>query len=102
MAYLTSWRITLAADLLRETDHTVGTIAKKVGYANAFRTERGVQAATGHPAQRPQELATGTMAARMRPAAQSTGQLAGRNERATDRHSPPRGLGPPDAVHHRP
>jgi AraC-like DNA-binding protein len=36
MAYLTSWRITLAADLLRETDHTVGTIARKVGYANAF------------------------------------------------------------------
>ncbi|WP_243794630.1 AraC family transcriptional regulator [Saccharopolyspora gloriosae] len=36
MAYLTSWRITLAADLLRETDHTVDTIARKVGYANAF------------------------------------------------------------------
>ncbi|WP_062982066.1 AraC family transcriptional regulator [Nocardia anaemiae] len=36
MAYLASWRITLAADLLRETDHTVGTIARKVGYANAF------------------------------------------------------------------
>jgi AraC-like DNA-binding protein len=36
MAYLTSWRIDLAADLLRKTDHTVGTIARKVGYANAF------------------------------------------------------------------
>ncbi|GGK20907.1 AraC family transcriptional regulator [Streptomyces camponoticapitis] len=36
MAYLADWRITLAADLLRETDHTVGTIARKVGYANAF------------------------------------------------------------------
>ncbi|NGN69046.1 AraC family transcriptional regulator, partial [Streptomyces sp. A7024] len=36
MAYLTSWRIALAADLLRQTDLTVGTIAKKVGYANAF------------------------------------------------------------------
>lgn len=36
MAYLTGWRIALAADLLRETDHTVGTIARKVGYANAF------------------------------------------------------------------
>lgn len=35
-SYLTSWRIALAADLLRETDHTVGTIARKVGYANAF------------------------------------------------------------------
>lgn len=36
MTYLTSWRITLAADLLRETDHTVETIARKVGYANSF------------------------------------------------------------------
>ncbi|MEU6914274.1 AraC family transcriptional regulator [Streptomyces olindensis] len=36
MAYLTSWRIALAADLLRQTDHTVGTIARKVGYSNAF------------------------------------------------------------------
>ncbi|MDT3441032.1 MULTISPECIES: AraC family transcriptional regulator [unclassified Pseudofrankia] len=36
MAYLASWRITLAADLLQETDHMVGTIARKVGYANAF------------------------------------------------------------------
>jgi AraC-like DNA-binding protein len=36
MAYLASWRIALAADLLRETDQTVDTIARKVGYANAF------------------------------------------------------------------
>ncbi|MEU3852231.1 AraC family transcriptional regulator [Streptomyces sp. NPDC029554] len=36
MAYLAGWRIALAADLLRRTDHTVGTIARKVGYANAF------------------------------------------------------------------
>ncbi|MDX3524315.1 AraC family transcriptional regulator [Streptomyces scabiei] len=36
MAYLADWRITLAGDLLRETDHTVGTIARKVGYADAF------------------------------------------------------------------
>jgi AraC-like DNA-binding protein len=36
MAYLTAWRITLAADLLRSTDHTVEVIARRVGYANAF------------------------------------------------------------------
>ncbi len=36
MAYLTGWRITVAADLLRTTDHTVETIAHRVGYANAF------------------------------------------------------------------
>ncbi|KAA5834965.1 AraC family transcriptional regulator [Saccharopolyspora hirsuta] len=36
MAYLTNWRIALAADLLRKTDQTVDSIARKVGYANAF------------------------------------------------------------------
>ncbi|NBE93072.1 AraC family transcriptional regulator [Nonomuraea sp. KC401] len=36
IAYLTGWRITLAADLLRTTDDTVETIARRVGYANAF------------------------------------------------------------------
>ncbi|MFF3787499.1 AraC family transcriptional regulator [Streptomyces sp. NPDC001933] len=36
MTYLASWRIDLAADLLRETDATVGSIARKVGYANTF------------------------------------------------------------------
>ncbi|MFD0355248.1 AraC family transcriptional regulator [Streptomyces sp. NPDC127110] len=36
MAYLASWRIALAAQLLRETDATVGSIARKVGYANTF------------------------------------------------------------------
>lgn len=36
MTYLTNWRLSLAADLLRDTEHTVGWIAQKVGYANAF------------------------------------------------------------------
>ncbi|MFC5753090.1 AraC family transcriptional regulator [Actinomadura rugatobispora] len=36
MTYLTGWRLALAADLLRETDATVGSIARRVGYANAF------------------------------------------------------------------
>jgi AraC-like DNA-binding protein len=36
MAYLADWRIALAADLLRETTDTVDSIARKVGYANAF------------------------------------------------------------------
>ncbi|MGI6872120.1 AraC family transcriptional regulator [Amycolatopsis sp. 3B14] len=61
MAYLTNWRITLAADLLRETDHTVGTIARKVGYANAyalsvaFKRLRGIRPSehrNSEPAQR--------------------------------------------------
>ncbi|MGW8457035.1 AraC family transcriptional regulator [Streptomyces niveus] len=36
MTYLTNWRISLAADLLRGTDDTVGAVARKVGYANTF------------------------------------------------------------------
>jgi AraC-like DNA-binding protein len=36
MSYLTNWRIALAADLLRDTDATVESIARQVGYANAF------------------------------------------------------------------
>ncbi|WP_409184869.1 AraC family transcriptional regulator [Amycolatopsis sp. VS8301801F10] len=36
IAHLAGWRISLAADLLRRTEYTVDTIARKVGYANAF------------------------------------------------------------------
>lgn len=36
MTYVTGWRLTVAADLLRQTDATVETIARRVGYANAF------------------------------------------------------------------
>ncbi|WP_405791835.1 AraC family transcriptional regulator [Streptomyces sp. NBC_01506] len=36
MTYLANWRVSLAADLLRGTDDTVGAIARKVGYANTF------------------------------------------------------------------
>jgi AraC-like DNA-binding protein len=36
MGYLTGWRITLAADQLTDTTDTLDTIARRVGYANAF------------------------------------------------------------------
>ncbi|MFC7741313.1 helix-turn-helix transcriptional regulator [Nocardiopsis composta] len=36
MTYLTGWRIALAADRLSGTTDTVETIARRVGYANAF------------------------------------------------------------------
>ena len=48
MAYLTGWRITLAADLLRQADATVAAVARQVGYGTpfalsaAFKRERGV------------------------------------------------------------
>jgi AraC-like DNA-binding protein len=36
MSYLTGWRMTLAADLLRDTDATVAAVAHEIGYDNAF------------------------------------------------------------------
>ena len=36
MSYLTSWRLALAADLLREPDATVAAVARQVGYGSAF------------------------------------------------------------------
>lgn len=48
MAYLTAWRLTLAAELLRKADSTIGTVARRVGYGSsfalsaAFKRERGV------------------------------------------------------------
>ena len=48
MAFLTGWRIALAADLLREPGATVGSVADQVGYGSpfalstAFKRVRGV------------------------------------------------------------
>jgi AraC-like DNA-binding protein len=36
MNYLTSLRLALAADLLREQDATIGSVARKVGYGSSF------------------------------------------------------------------
>ncbi|WP_406079906.1 AraC family transcriptional regulator [Micromonospora sp. NBC_00858] len=36
MAYLTGWRLALAADLLREPDATLGAVARRVGYASPY------------------------------------------------------------------
>lgn len=48
MTFLTDWRLSLAADLLREPDATIGSVARKVGYGSpfalsaAFKRVRGV------------------------------------------------------------
>ncbi|MER7052825.1 MULTISPECIES: AraC family transcriptional regulator [unclassified Streptomyces] len=36
MAYLTGWRLAVAADRLRDTGDTLGAIARQVGYGSAF------------------------------------------------------------------
>jgi len=48
MTFLTGWRLALAADLLRETDATIGAVADQVGYGSpfalstAFKRVRGI------------------------------------------------------------
>jgi AraC-like DNA-binding protein len=36
MTFLTGWRLALAADLLRESDATIGSVAEQVGYGSPF------------------------------------------------------------------
>ena len=36
MAYLTAWRLALAADLLHDPDRTIGQVAEQVGYGSSF------------------------------------------------------------------
>jgi AraC-like DNA-binding protein len=48
MSYLTGWRMTLAADLLRDTDATVAAVAHEVGYENAFAFSAAFKRICGH------------------------------------------------------
>ncbi|MBB6171521.1 AraC-like DNA-binding protein [Nocardiopsis mwathae] len=47
MAYLTGWRMAVAADLLRGTRDTVGAVARRVGYADAFALSTAFKRAYG-------------------------------------------------------
>jgi AraC-like DNA-binding protein len=47
MAFLTGWRLALAADLLREPDSTIGAVARKVGYGSAFALSTAFKRAYG-------------------------------------------------------
>ena len=52
LTYLTGWRMTLAADLLRDSEKTVAAVAGEIGYADpfafsvAFKRARGVSPST--------------------------------------------------------
>ncbi|AYV32509.1 Xylose operon regulatory protein (plasmid) [Streptomyces sp. ADI95-16] len=56
MAYLTGWRLVLAADLLREPDATVAKVARRVGYGSAFALSTAFKRVRGVS---PQEFRTG-------------------------------------------
>ncbi|MFI2425239.1 AraC family transcriptional regulator [Streptomyces sp. NPDC018955] len=47
MTYLTGWRLALAADRLRDTDDTLGAIARQVGYGSAFALSTAFKRAYG-------------------------------------------------------
>ena len=36
MAYLTGWRLALAADRLRDSDETIAAVSRTVGYSSPF------------------------------------------------------------------
>ncbi|MEU4833070.1 AraC family transcriptional regulator [Streptosporangium sp. NPDC023615] len=59
MAFLTGWRLAMAADLLRETNATVGAVARQVGYGSSFALSTAFKRVHGVS---PQEYRTGTHA----------------------------------------
>jgi AraC-like DNA-binding protein len=58
MAYLTEWRLCLAADLLRDTTQTVESIARQAGYASPFAFTAAFKRQFGQPP-RPYRRAAG-------------------------------------------
>jgi AraC-like DNA-binding protein len=47
MTFLTSWRLALAADLLRESDATIASVAHQVGYGSPFALSTAFKRAHG-------------------------------------------------------
>jgi AraC-like DNA-binding protein len=47
MRFLTGWRLAMAADLLREPDATLGSVARRVGYGSPFALSAAFQARAG-------------------------------------------------------
>ncbi|MFB6784747.1 AraC family transcriptional regulator [Streptomyces sp. NPDC056352] len=61
MAYLADWRLTLAADLLREPDTTVAMVARQVGYSSGFALSSAFKRVRGlSPQEYRARAATGT------------------------------------------
>ena len=56
MSFLTSWRIDLAADLLRSPDTTVGAVADLVGYSSPFALSNAFKRVRGMSPQQHREL----------------------------------------------
>ncbi|WP_406193304.1 AraC family transcriptional regulator [Kitasatospora sp. NBC_01560] len=61
MAYLATWRLALAADLLRDPGHTVASAARRVGYSNAFALSAAFKRVRGLTPQEHRRLAGSTV-----------------------------------------
>lgn len=57
MAYLTSWRLAMAADLLCKPEATIGAVAHQVGYGTAFALSAAFKRERGLSPQQHRELA---------------------------------------------
>lgn len=58
MAYLTSWRLAMAADLLCRPDMTISAVARQVGYSTAFALSAAFKRERGMSPQQHRQLAT--------------------------------------------
>lgn len=58
MAYLTSWRLAMAADLLCQPDMTISAVARQVGYSTAFALSAAFKRERGVSPQQHRELAS--------------------------------------------
>jgi AraC-like DNA-binding protein len=58
MRFLTGWRLAMAADLLREPDATLGSVARRVGYGSAFALSTAFKRELGVSPQTHREGAT--------------------------------------------
>jgi AraC-like DNA-binding protein len=63
MSFLTGWRLTLAADLLREPGATVGSVAAQVGYGSSFALSTAFKRVRGISPQQHRAAAPGDGAA---------------------------------------
>lgn len=69
MAFLTRWRLDLAADLLCESDAPIGTVAQQVGYGSPFALSTAFKRVTGLSPQQHRRRAR-----RLRPVQRSPGR----------------------------
>lgn len=72
MAYLATWRLTLAADLLADPARTIGWVASRVGYSSAFALSAAFKRVRGVSPQEHRRLVAAGIAPGADPAAAAT------------------------------